>query len=173
MLLPIAATAEAASGATPGALGGALTCTAGTAPGHPITFDPPVGLAPRTISVRGVIQLRSCTSPDGSADRFRSGQLVINGTGDASCTTASNVQGQGRIIWRDAAGRLTGTSVLRPTARSVRSLNPSDAFLSGSITSGPFAGRQVEGRATPTTALDGCTLHGVSSMQGTGRMSIS
>ncbi|MFF4622751.1 hypothetical protein [Nonomuraea jabiensis] len=173
MLVPITATAQAASGATASALRGALTCAAGTAPGRPITFDPPVGLAPRTISVRGVIQLRSCSSPGGSAGRFSSGQLIIDGTAYASCTAVSHVRGQGRIIWLDAAGHRTGTSILRPAAQSVRGWNPSDAFLSGKITSGPFAGRQVEGRATPTTALDGCALRGLSSMHGTGRMTIS
>ncbi|GAA3668448.1 hypothetical protein GCM10022224_035830 [Nonomuraea antimicrobica] len=150
-----------------------LTCTAGTAPGRPVTFQPSIGLLPRAVEARGTVYLGTCTSPNGRATRLRTGRLIFDGTATASCASATGVSGQARIAWYNARGRYVGTSVLRADTSSLTSSNPADAFMTGAITSGPLAGRHASAQAAPSSSLTNCALQGVSSLSGTGRMTIS
>ncbi|MBG0824134.1 hypothetical protein HS048_25840 [Planomonospora sp. ID91781] len=150
-----------------------LVCTAATEPGRPVTFTPAVGLLPAPVETKGTLRLSSCTSPDGSQSRLKSGRLAMKGSGRASCTGVSGLRSQGTITWYDSRGRAAGTSKIRSGSRELSGTNPADALLVGKVVSGPMKGRRVAGSATPTTDLTSCTVSGVSAVEGSGRLTVS
>ncbi|GAA3148129.1 hypothetical protein GCM10010466_43890 [Planomonospora alba] len=159
--------------AAPSAVPVRLACTVATEQGRPVTFTPAVGLLPADVTAKGTLRLSSCTSPDGSQPRLRSGRLTVRGTGRASCTGVTGLRSRGTITWYDSQGRAAGTSRLRTESSELSGTNPADALLVGKVVSGPLKGRRVEGRATPTTGLTSCTVSGVSAVEGSGRLTVS
>lgn len=147
-----------------------LTCSAKTA--KPITFDPPLTQRARSVTTRGTISLLNCTSPDNSHPRPRSGQLVFEGSGLATCTGVKKATGSGTITWKDAKGVKLGTSTLRPNLDAIDSYNPGDALLFGEITDGMLKGARTSGRAIPTTDISTCSTTGLTSVEGTGTMDV-
>jgi hypothetical protein len=170
---PFAPAATARTTAQAPAPAAKLVCAAATEPGRPVTFTPAVGLLPAPVDTKGTLRLSSCTSPDGSQSRLRSGRLTMKGSGRASCTGVSGLRSQGTITWYDSRGRTAGTSKIRSASRELSGTNPADALLAGKVVSGPMKGRHVTGSATPTTDLTSCTVSGVSAVEGSGRLTVS
>ncbi|MFC4056876.1 hypothetical protein ACFOWE_01125 [Planomonospora corallina] len=168
-----ARTAAPASAAPAPAAPAKLVCNVATEPGRPVTFTPAIGLLPANVTAKGTLRLSSCTSPDGSHPRIRSGRLAVRGTGQASCTGVSGLRSRAAITWYDTQGRAAGTSRIRSESRELSGTNPADALLVGRVSSGPLKGRRVEGRATPTTSLTSCTVSGISAIEGSGRLTVS
>ena len=146
----------------------ALACRAATPTGRPVTFSPKLTLRPRHVNITGTLKLTACTSPDGSHQRLRSATLTMKGSGQASCSGASNITGTATITWHDAAGRPAGTSAIASTRRSISGYNPGDALLGGTVTRGVLTGRRVIGSATPTSDVTSCATGGLATLHAAG-----
>ncbi|MEV0161089.1 hypothetical protein [Nonomuraea fuscirosea] len=150
-----------------------LTCRISTAAGQPVTFTPAVGFLPRTVTAQGTLVLTGCSSTAPAAANLRSGRLTVHGTGRAFCTGVQNIRGKGHITWYGADGGEAGVSTLRPELSQVRSHNPGDMLLSGTITKGPLAGARTAGSATPTSDVSTCATRGITGVHGAGTMTFS
>lgn len=114
------------------------------------------------------ITLTNCTSPDNSHLRLRSGQLTLQGSGLATCTSVQNATGSGKITWKDEQGAAVGASSLRPNLNAIDNFNPTDVMLFGEITDGKMKGARTTGRAIPTTDISKCFTTGLKSVEGAG-----
>ncbi|WKU48737.1 hypothetical protein Q3V23_34320 [Streptomyces sp. VNUA116] len=173
LTLAVLATPTAASATRPTARqtgATALRCRVTTDPGHPVTFSPDLTLQPRTTRVSGAFRLTDCTSPDGTHSQVRSGTAMVQGTGRASCSGASDVTGSGTVTWYDRSGHHAGTSTLRPALRSANSYNPGDSLLAGNVTHGLLAGTRAAGSITPTSNVSMCARSGLRSLLGAGTL---
>jgi hypothetical protein len=150
-----------------------LTCAARTAPNYPITFTPPLrDAAPQPTKGQGVILFENCTSPSGAITDIASGRMEVSGTAVASCRGVADLSGSGTVTWRDAQGKVTGTSKL--TAKHPGSATPADNLLQGDVVSGRLNGRHFEGTGTMTSDLRQCTApSGFTQLTGSGRISFA
>ncbi|MGW2369690.1 hypothetical protein ACWCZ5_29455 [Streptomyces sp. NPDC001667] len=175
--LVLLVTGTAAAHAQPSArAGGTLKCSLRTAPGGPITFSPPVSNTPKRISAHGAVDLDDCTSPDGRQARIRSGRLVLSGSGLATCSGATGVQGTGTVTWYSGAnrtGRVIGRTTVRPTSGGGQGYTPVDSFLSGEAASGLMAGHPFAGTAVPTNDVKRCFTAGLDHIEGRGTLNVA
>ncbi|MCA2176314.1 hypothetical protein LDL08_08975 [Nonomuraea glycinis] len=150
-----------------------LTCAARTAPNHPITLTPPLrDAAPQPTKGQGVILFENCTSPSGAITDVASGRMEVSGTAVASCRGVADLSGSGTVTWRDAQGKVTGTSKL--SAKHPGSATPADNLLQGDVVSGRLNGRHFEGTGTMTSDLRQCTApSGFTQLTGSGRISFA
>lgn len=148
----------------------ALACRAATPADRPVTFSPKLTLRPRHVNITGTLKLTACTSPNGSQQRLRSATLTMKGSGQASCSGASNITGTATITWRDGAGHRAGTSAITSTRRSISGYNPGDALLGGTVTHGVLTGRRVVGSATPTSDVTSCATRGLATLHAAGKI---
>ncbi|MGW4800117.1 hypothetical protein ACWEPC_47640 [Nonomuraea sp. NPDC004297] len=148
----------------------ALSCAVATPAGRPLEFTPKVGLTPRRVEARGLLELTGCASPDGTAPLLRSGWGTVKATVEASCTSARHVRGSAVITWFGASGRPVGTSRLRVRADRLVAQRPVDSLLTGTVAAGWLAKSRVRGDITPAAAILGCAANGMSSIPGRGRI---
>ncbi|GAA3579097.1 hypothetical protein GCM10022419_070690 [Nonomuraea rosea] len=147
-----------------------LTCQVSTTSQRPLTFSPPVGFLPRTVTAQATLELSGCTGTGPSASGLRSGLLTAQGTGRASCSGVQDIKGKGRIVWFGQDGSRAGVSTLRPSPARVQTYNPGDMLLSGQISKGPLAGSRTTGTATPTSNISICATKGLSTVYGSGKI---
>ncbi|MFI1801205.1 hypothetical protein ACH427_28195 [Streptomyces sp. NPDC020379] len=165
-----AALAQPSAGA-----GGTLKCSLRTAPGGRITFSPAVSSTPRRISAHGTVDLDDCTSPDGRQSRIKSGRLVLSGSGLATCSGATGVQGTGTVTWYSGGnrtGRVIGRTTVRPASGGGQGYTPVDSFLSGEAASGLMAGHTFSGTAVPTNDVKRCFTAGLGYLEGRGSLTV-
>ncbi|MEV0374842.1 hypothetical protein AB0I10_34545 [Streptomyces sp. NPDC050636] len=152
-----------------------LKCALRTAPNDPVAFSPAVSGTPRRISARGTVHLDNCASSNGRWSRIASGRLVLRGSGLANCSQVKGVKGSGTITWYSGTNRtggVVGRSTVVPAGHGHRGYTPVDSFLSGSIASGPMAGRSVMGNAVPTNNVWSCFTGGLGHITGRGKLTV-
>ncbi|MFJ8086186.1 hypothetical protein ACIQ6Y_37120 [Streptomyces sp. NPDC096205] len=159
----------AAQAAAPHAVraGTVLACDGHTAPGAPVTIQPALSSREKSTTVRGKLLLDRCVSPNGSVRGIRSGVVTFNLSGKASCTTARDVSGGGRVTWYssgDRTGRPTGTSVL--DSRGPRSWAPGAALPTIVVRSGTLAGRTITAGPVGMPRMLKCSTRGIGSLSG-------
>ncbi|GAB1822157.1 hypothetical protein [Herbidospora sp. RD11066] len=137
----------------------ALTCDVSTAPGSSVTFDPPLGLLPRAVRVRAVLNLGNCR---------HGATMVVDGTAQASCVGGRQMRGDGRIEWFGRKGDVEARSTVRLVTSEVTMANPADLLLNAHVTKGRLKGAKASGTATPTSDTGGCALTGLRSVTGVG-----
>lgn len=155
--------------------GDTLKCHLQTAPGGRITFSPAVSNVPRRISAHGTVDLDNCTSPNGRQSQIKSGRLVLGGSGLATCSGATGVQGSGTVTWYSGpnrTGRTLGRTTLQPASHGGQGYTPVDSFLSGVATSGLMSGRSFSGTAVPTNDVRRCFTAGLGYIEGRGSLTV-
>ncbi|TDD11154.1 hypothetical protein [Nonomuraea diastatica] len=150
-----------------------LSCAIRTAPKYPITFTPPLrDAAARHTEGKGVVLLERCSSPNGNLADIASGRMDVSITATASCRSVADLRATGTVTWRDANGRVAGTSKL--TAPRQGGAAPGDSLLEGDVVSGRLTGRHFSGSATMTSDLRDCTVpSGLTELTGSGRLSFA
>ncbi|MGN9781029.1 hypothetical protein ACTMTF_06355 [Nonomuraea sp. ZG12] len=144
-----------------------LACDVGTPPGSPPTFVPALTLMPGQVTVRGALWLSGC---HGSRPRLRSAWVTLRATGQASCAGARGLRGVATITWYNAAGRPIGSSKLRTRGGDLADRSAGGGLLTGTVTSGPLAGRRARGGITSADSVLACAMRGTGAVSGAGRV---
>jgi hypothetical protein len=144
-----------------------LACDVGTPPGSPPTFVPALTLMPGQVTVRGALWLSGC---HGSRPRLRSAWITLRATGQASCAGARGLRGVATITWYNAAGRPIGSSKLRTRGGDLADRSAGGGLLTGTVTSGPLAGRRSRGGITSADSVLACAMRGTGAVSGAGRV---
>ncbi|WP_066366905.1 hypothetical protein [Herbidospora mongoliensis] len=142
----------------------ALTCDVSTAPGSAVTFTPAVGLLPRTVRVKAVLNLGNCR---------HGATMTIDGTVHASCAGGWRAEGGGRIEWFGRKGGVEASSTVELVTSDVATANPADILFNARVTKGRLKGAKIGGSATPTSETGGCALTGLRSVTGVGMITFT
>lgn len=115
-----------------------LACASGN---QNATFTPGIVLTPRTVAVGGSGQLSTCITTDGT--NIVTGAFDVSGGGTASCLAAS-LPTTNTVTWTTAGGATYTSVIAFSSGIDLKPLGTSVVVLTGTVTSGLYAGRTVE-----------------------------